>query len=308
MRGTDEMIRQLERLRAALEALRPLSDKAGAGPWEVDTEPNEDGEYGSGPDPSTGYDDFMILAAEGGKILGTENATHKSIMEDGPDEYGHVCAWDHLGKGNADFLVACVNFVLEALATPQASAGEQPAPDALIADLADRIKSVVEFQGYGHWRTCSGCYESEDGYPNGHYPRSDVLGCTLGAGCSECGGIGAVWDNIDYGAMADEMHAEDRRATDRETPGQAAWRFTQSVADSDSVMCTYAAPEFDDLNDDGKQWIRAIVRETVERSAQAAETFDTFGFPGIPTERSAAVQSGIATAIRALVADERDGR
>lgn len=77
--------------------------------------------------------------------------------------------------------------------------------DAVIAGLADRIAYVIEFNGCGFWRTCTGCYESEDGYPNGHYPTSKVLGCTLGAGCSECGGIGATFDSIDYEDMARDM-------------------------------------------------------------------------------------------------------
>ena len=81
--------------------------------------------------------------------------------------------------------------------------------DALIIGLRERIEGVVEFQGHGFWTTCTGCYESEDGYPNGDYPRSEVLGCTLGGGCSECGGLGAVWDDIDYDEMAREMLAED---------------------------------------------------------------------------------------------------
>jgi len=96
-----------------------------------------------------------------------------------------------------------------ALSVPEVAQGEA---DALIVGLRERIAGVVEFQGHGFWTTCSGCYESEDGYPNGYYPHSEVLGCTLGAGCSECGGIGAVWDDIDYDEMAREMLAEDREA------------------------------------------------------------------------------------------------
>lgn len=61
----------------------------------------------------------------------------------------------------------------------------------------------------GVWRTCSGCYESEDGHPVGTYRFSKMFGCTLGAGCSECGGIGAVWDTTDYGQMAESMLADE---------------------------------------------------------------------------------------------------
>ena len=33
--------------------------------------------------------------------------------------------------------------------------------------------------------------------------------CHLGNGCSDCGGIGAVWDNTDYDAMADYLAQSD---------------------------------------------------------------------------------------------------
>jgi hypothetical protein len=70
------------------------------------------------------------------------------------------------------------------------------------------VAEVLE-NGDGFWRTCSGCHETEDGYPVGHYPFSAILKCDLGSGCSECGGIGAVWDDTDYDAMAEVWHAEE---------------------------------------------------------------------------------------------------
>ena len=95
-----------------------------------------------------------------------------------------------------------------------ASEGEQ---DALIVGLKERIAGVIEFSGYGLWRTCSGCYESEDGYPNGDSPHSDLLGGILGGGCRECGGIGARFDDTDYDAMARDMLREDATPTDTST-------------------------------------------------------------------------------------------
>ncbi|NMZ72944.1 hypothetical protein HBO32_07525 [Pseudomonas nitroreducens] len=53
-------------------------------------------------------------------------------------------------------------------------------------------------EGNGFWHSCSGCYETEDGHPVGQYPHSSTMKCPLGSGCSECGGLGAVWDNNDY--------------------------------------------------------------------------------------------------------------
>lgn len=40
----------------------------------------------------------------------------------------------------------------------------------------------------------------------------------------------------------------------------------ESIANSDPVIGTFAAPEWDCLNDDGKQWVIAIVRETLRRA------------------------------------------
>lgn len=73
--------------------------------------------------------------------------------------------------------------------------------------IAQGVKERIA-EGDGFWKSCSGCLETEDGQNIHGYPHSTVFGCDLGSGCSECGGIGAVWDSTAYGQMADEMHAE----------------------------------------------------------------------------------------------------
>lgn len=64
----------------------------------------------------------------------------------------------------------------------------------------------------GCWRSCSGCYETNEGYPAA--PSDPDLGVPLGGGCSECGGVGAIWDTTDYEAMgtalAVELNGDDR--------------------------------------------------------------------------------------------------
>ncbi|KVM70144.1 hypothetical protein WJ60_09930 [Burkholderia ubonensis] len=86
---------------------------------------------------------------------------------------------------------------------------EQPA--AAPAIELSSVKETLE-SGGGFWRTCSGCHESEDGHPVGEYPYSEVLQCDLGAGCTECGGIGAVWDNTDYDDMAAFLDRQEEAA------------------------------------------------------------------------------------------------
>ncbi|MCA7888235.1 hypothetical protein LGM58_34205 [Burkholderia contaminans] len=79
---------------------------------------------------------------------------------------------------------------------------------------AEELSNVHEVlaSGKGFWRTCSGCHESEDGHPVGEYPYSDILQCDLGAGCTECGGIGAVWDNTDYDDLVDFLEKREADA------------------------------------------------------------------------------------------------
>ncbi|HSC57535.1 MAG TPA: hypothetical protein VLC51_10045 [Nitrospira sp.] len=65
------------------------------------------------------------------------------------------------------------------------------------------VKERLE-EGDGHWFTCTGCHESEDGYDVGFYPFSKVFGCKIGSGCRECGGLGAIWDSTNYDDLIEE--------------------------------------------------------------------------------------------------------
>jgi hypothetical protein len=79
-----------------------------------------------------------------------------------------------------------------------------------IAALGARMEELKDVQGSGFWRSCTGCHETNEGYPVGSYPYSPGLKCHLGIGCNECGGVGAVWDNTDYGEFAEFSIAADR--------------------------------------------------------------------------------------------------
>ena len=108
--------------------LRDLMAKATPGPWEIDTERSE-GEYGSAPDTSTGYDDFLIGAFIDGKwatLLTTENSTVKEIEEDYDEDYHR--AWDRIGEVNANLAMAAVNALPELL-------DRIAAKDAMIANM-----------------------------------------------------------------------------------------------------------------------------------------------------------------------------
>ena len=86
----------------------------------------------------------------------------------------------------------------------------------------------------GFWRSCSGCYETEDGQNVHGYPHSNVFGCTLGGGCSECGGIGAVWDTTDYADMGETLAAEMHSGIPAQAVGmRAALERAQKIIERD---------------------------------------------------------------------------
>ncbi len=52
---------------------------------------------------------------------------------------------------------------------------------------------------FKHFRSCTGCYESNEGYPPPGAIRHPKHGCYLGMGCNECKGRGFVRDHAaDY--------------------------------------------------------------------------------------------------------------
>ena len=61
----------------------------------------------------------------------------------------------------------------------------------------------------GFWYSCSGCHHTNEGAETGDYPFSKMFQCYLGGGCSECGGLGAMWDNSDYSTLHNSEHFDD---------------------------------------------------------------------------------------------------
>ena len=105
-----------------------------------------------------------------------------------------------------------------------------------LAGVAEEVKS-----GSGFWHSCSGCYDTEDGHPTMQYAYSRVLGCALGNGCSECGGIGAVWDNADYEAMARDWDEDDDASPAQSSAAPAEVSVTNYGSPVDKSVCA-AAP------------------------------------------------------------------
>jgi hypothetical protein len=107
------------------------------------------------------------------------------------------------GQGHRAARHAAVELLLEYFkndAEPSDAPGDERALPVELMGVREEMAS-----GSGFWQSCSGCHDTEDGHPTGPYTYSQVFGCALGSGCSECGGIGAVWDNTDYEAMASDL-------------------------------------------------------------------------------------------------------
>lgn len=63
-------------------------------------------------------------------------------------------------------------------------------------DFAKSIAEVCKEEGLNGaacgWRSCTGCHEITEGVPQGVY--SPTFKTHVGIGCSECGGLGVVWE------------------------------------------------------------------------------------------------------------------
>lgn len=92
-----------------IDKLRGLLAKATKGPWEVDSEYDPDGAYGSGPDHDTGYHNYFVGAEVDGKwrtLMDTVNSDHKLIEDDRDEDGGR--SWDAIGHGNANLVAAAI--------------------------------------------------------------------------------------------------------------------------------------------------------------------------------------------------------
>lgn len=149
-----------------------------------------------------------------------------------------------------------------------------------LADIAGRVHELVAEEESGHWRECSGCYETEDGYPVGTYPYSFALKCHLGRGCSECGGIGAIWDSSDYrdyaefsrAAMRDHDNVRAILISEGSLPDYLAEQLAMSIT-------ALAIPPI--LLPDVDAPIRRIIADVERRAATAHAQWEADGRIGI---------------------------
>lgn len=120
---------------------------------------------------------------------------------------------------------------------------EAPQPSGVDRrELAFAIDRVMA-EGDGFWRSCSGCYETNEGYPTG--PTDPAFKVPLGGGCSECGGIGAVWDATDYtmlGAALSPSPGVDREENQEVSSSRESVTATPSALPADAEDTGKRAP------------------------------------------------------------------
>lgn len=79
--------------------------------------------------------------------------------------------------------------------------------------------------------------------------------CHLGMGCSECGGIGAVWDNTDYSDYGKEKHSDDA----------AVDRFAAAMKAKLAKKRSEGRSGWDDKDDCSQIFLSQRLREHVEK-------------------------------------------
>lgn len=154
----------------------------------------------------------------------------------------------------------------EALLTGPAPAARSGAVNEPVSSHWPEAHEVADIvaEGNGFWRSCSGCHELNEGHPTG--PWSVTLGCNLGCGCDECGGIGAVWDTTDYADMGEALAALEpaEPATGAEPVGVGVFRNGKMIGfvvldgeeyklpeDTDERKLLYTSPQPKTATDEG---------------------------------------------------------
>ena len=87
------------------------------------------------------------------------------------------------------------NPIVQAFARHRQQAEARATSGAGEDTLTKHVAEVMAEDG-GCWMACSGCQESDEGYVSEkYYPFSPIFRCQPGGGCSECGGIGVLWED-----------------------------------------------------------------------------------------------------------------
>jgi hypothetical protein len=149
--------------------LERLAAKATPGPWEVDTLKSE-GEYGSGPDTTVGYEVSAIYNAKGEALFDALNSDAITVHEEYPDEDGYSLAYDEVSDANAKLIVALRNNLPTILQSLRA----HPAPDQSAHCSGEVVEVVAEAIWRSNWQRSRGPDGTWDSFA-GDYPSAAVI-------------------------------------------------------------------------------------------------------------------------------------
>lgn len=144
-----------------------------------------------------------------GELLVAMNAASDQILDsyrtwvaddtEAKPRYGQIPRYDQLNA-------AITKLEIFGIASPQPANPAQDEPD-FSRSIAEVIKEESAGGAACGWKSCSGCHETNEGAETGYYPYSKTFGCYVGSGCSECGGLGVVWEYWSEDAL--KMMADD---------------------------------------------------------------------------------------------------
>lgn len=142
----------------------------------------------------------VIRDADGGNLMDFNTHTQLPLNNEALQE-AEKLFW----TGEAKRIAAAINAALPPVSGGDAvEAGEHG--KLLLDSVREQVEEAALSGRDGVWLTCSGCADSAEGVLDSRaYPFVEAFGCQLGAGCHECGGIGAVWDTTNWDDFGQSM-------------------------------------------------------------------------------------------------------
>ncbi|WP_374979259.1 hypothetical protein PSGK_21225 [Pseudomonas solani] len=134
-----------------------------------------------------------------------------------------------IAEGIADAVAGNLH-PLEDVSANRRPSTARPAAGFNLTGIAEQLGELA-----GWWNACSGCHESEEGQPVGTYAYSPSLGCSLGSGCSECGGLGAVWHRAEDWLPTKEEEEELNRGEEGHCATPAMLGLQRGLSDATST-------------------------------------------------------------------------
>ena len=139
----------------------------------------------------------------------------------------------------------------EARRQARAALSQSPTVEQSMLDRVVELRKDEPEAGF--WIACSGCQESDEGYLSEElWPHSKVFKVQPGSGCTECGGLGVLWDDTDYEAFGKFITGDENAPTSVEQA--VAAETLQDVLDQERYKVALALQDIRKAID-GRRWL-----------------------------------------------------